>query len=181
MIVEEGCSRRRHPFFFWLSVVFGLAGWVRWMNSHASWLLASCLKAWFRPAGRVTFSKRRKSNQKRFAPASGPALRSGFVHYAAAPRVAVQGPSMALYRGTPSSLAASLRLAPLRDGFVHPLEGAVGVAWWPVQDEQMDRFTRRSDVHLWLQSSTFICAGSPLVLASRARTSLRHAQAGAWQ
>ncbi len=33
---------------------------------------------------------------------------------------------------------------------------------------------------LWLQSSTFICAGSSLVLASRARTSVRHAQAGAW-
>ncbi len=30
------------------------------------------------------------------------------------------------------------------------------------------------------QSSTFICAGSSLVLASRALTSLRHAQAGAW-
>ena len=56
----------------------------------ASWLLASCLKAWFRPAGRVTFSKRPdgrplKSNQKRFAPASGPALRSGFVTHFARP------------------------------------------------------------------------------------------------
>ena len=33
----------------------------------------------FRLVRRVTFSSRGKSNQKRFAPASGPALRSGFV------------------------------------------------------------------------------------------------------
>jgi len=56
-------------------------------------------------------------------------LRYAPFHYAAAPRVAVQGPSMALYGGTPSSLAASLRLAPLRDGSVHPPEGAFGVVW----------------------------------------------------
>ncbi len=63
------------------------------------------------------------------APASGPALRYGFVFSAAAPRVAVQGPSMALYGGTPSSLAAFMPLAPLHDGSVHPPEGAMGSRW----------------------------------------------------
>ena len=74
--------------------------------------LPSWLLAWFRPAGRVTFSKRGKSDQKRFAPASGPALRSGCVHYAAAPRVAVQGPSMALYgsRRIPAARPSARRL-----------------------------------------------------------------------
>ncbi len=47
---------------------------------------------------------------------------------------------------------------------------------------KMNRWTDLPGVQMftWLQSSTFICAGSSLVLASRARTSLRHAQAGAW-
>ena len=46
----------------------------------------------------------------------------------------------------------------------------------------MNRWTDLPGVQMftWPQSSTFICAGSSLVLASRARTSLRHAQAGAW-
>ena len=44
------------------------------------------------------------------------------------------------YKGHPwpfTALAASLRLAPLHDGFVHPPEGAFGAAWWIVQTEQM--------------------------------------------
>jgi len=81
-------------------------------NVFSSCRLARCLGAWFRPAGRVTFSRRGKSNQKRFAPASGPALRYGFVHYAAVPRVAVQGPSMALYgsRRIPAARPSPRRL-----------------------------------------------------------------------
>ncbi len=50
----------------------------------------------FRPLGRVTFLKRQKSNQKGSsrhpAPASPGSPRSGI-----APRVGVQGPSLALY------------------------------------------------------------------------------------
>jgi len=68
-----------------------------------------------------------KRNQKVLPLHPAPAS-PGFVLSAVAPRVAVQGPSMALYGGTPSSLAASMPLAPLRDDSVHPPEGAIGVA-----------------------------------------------------
>jgi len=50
------------------------------------------------------------------------------------------------YKGHPwpfTALATSLRLAPLRDGSVHPPEGAFGVACWAARAEQPDRFCLR--------------------------------------
>jgi len=84
------------------------------------------LDSWVSPCWASPFWQSPQKEPKSLAPASGPALRYGFVLSAAAPRVAVQGPSMALYGGTPSSLSASMPLAPLHDGSVHPPEGAIG-------------------------------------------------------
>jgi len=46
--------------------------------------------------GESLFPDAGKSNQKRFSPASGPALRAGFVRSIAASGVGLKGPSMAL-------------------------------------------------------------------------------------
>jgi len=116
-------------FLVWLICWVGLGMWFALMDLDQFWTRAcwhrvdvDCRVAWrfrFRPAGRVTFSRRGKSNQKRFAPASGPALRAG--SFAPSP---LQGSA---YKGLPwpfKPFAASMRLTPLRNDSALPTEGA---------------------------------------------------------
>ncbi len=87
-----------------------------WMF-RAEWRLASRLIVWFRPAGRVTFASRGKSNQKRLP--LHPALRCAQGSFAQSP---LQGSA---YKGHPwpfKPLAASMRLALLRNDCAHPSE-----------------------------------------------------------
>ncbi|MCW8162814.1 hypothetical protein D7236_19395 [Stutzerimonas stutzeri] len=161
--------------------------------------MASRLKAWFRPDGRVTFSKRPdgrplKSNQKRFAPASGPALRSGcvtrFARPSGQPAAVTPLRSVSLRRRSEGrrtrAIHGPLRLSPHPCG--SPLCATAPFTLLKGRLEssgrlcKMNRWTDLPGVQMftWLQSSTFICVrGLTLVLASRARTSLRHAQAEA--
>ena len=81
------------------------------------------LRQWFRPAGRVTFVSRDKSNQKRLP--RHPALR--FAPGSCAPPP-LRGSA---YKGRPwpfKPFAASMRLTPLRNDSAHPPEGAFGAA-----------------------------------------------------
>lgn len=68
-----------------------------------------------------------KRNQKVLPLHPGLATRD-FPHSIASPRVTVQGPSMALYGGTPSSLAASMPLALYVAITFGLLKGAIDVA-----------------------------------------------------
>ena len=126
VIVEEGCSRRRHPFFF--GPFPARQGGVRWMDVllHGAWRVAWRLgfallgESLFPDAEKVTKNALPLHPALRFAPGAftTPWLRGS------------------PYKGHPwpfTALAASLRLAPLRDGSVHPPEGACGVAWWAVR------------------------------------------------
>ena len=86
--------------------------------------LPSGPRHWFRPAGRVTFSKRRKSNQKRFAPASGLGVPGSLRSTSLIP-AALRGPA---YKGHPwpfTPLAASMPLASLRADYIRPSERGV--------------------------------------------------------
>jgi len=86
-------------------------------------LLASGAKLLFRPAGRVTFVSRDKSNQKRLP--LHPALRFAPGSLAPSPfqRHAAQGHPWPI-----AALAASMPLNPFHGDSAHPPEGAVGVA-----------------------------------------------------
>jgi len=83
---------------------------------------------WFRPAGRVTFVSRDKSNQKRLP--LHPALR--FAPGSFAPSLLQRHAA----KGHPwpiAALAASMPLNPFHGDSTHPPEGAVGVACRSVQ------------------------------------------------
>lgn len=91
-------------------------------------LLASGAKLLFRPAGRVTFVSRDKSNQKRLP--RHPALRFAPGSFAPSPfqRHAAKGHPWPI-----AALAASMPLNPFHGDSAHPPEGAVGVACRSVQ------------------------------------------------
>ncbi len=107
-------SKRPRP-----GVVFFVVGVVVvWVSSQSR--LSSRLMAWFRLAGRVPFGSRPDGRpRQKGTKKSCPYVRTGRPRFAAldsphsvaAPRVAAQGPSTALYGGTPSFLAASMPLA----------------------------------------------------------------------
>jgi len=86
-------------------------------------LLASGAKLLFRPAGRVTFVSRDKSNQKRLP--RHPALRFAPGSFAPSPfqRHAAKGHPWPI-----AAIAASMPLNPFHGDSAHPPEGAVGVA-----------------------------------------------------
>ena len=99
--------------------------------------------AWFRPAGRVTFFKRRTAGPKKVSKNACRCIRTrrprfaalDFPHSTAAPRVAAQGHPWLF-----TALAASMPLAPLRSDSIRPSDGAfwrrlLGRAW-----EQAKRF-----------------------------------------
>ena len=104
---------------------------------HTCW--PGWMRHWFRPAGRVTFSKRPdgrplKSNQKRLP--LHPGLASlDFPHSIATPRVAAQGPSMALHRGGRLVLSRHPCRSPLCAAIPFGLlKGAFGGVCWSVPD-----------------------------------------------
>ena len=61
-----------------------------------------------------------KVTKEKATPASGSGLRPDFPRSGAAPGAGLQGPSLALYAGAPSPLAASMRLVPLRNTSTRP-------------------------------------------------------------
>ena len=83
---------------------------------------------WFRPAGRVTFVSRDKSNQKRLP--LHPALRFAPGPFAPSP---FQGHAAKGHPWPIAALAASMPLNPFHGDSTHPPEGAVGVACRSVQ------------------------------------------------
>jgi len=91
-------------------------------------LLASGAKLLFRPAGRVTFVSRDKSNQKRLP--RHPALRFAPGSFAPSP---FQGYAAKGHPWPIAALAASMPLNPFHGDSTHPPEGAVGVACRSVQ------------------------------------------------
>ncbi len=88
------------------------------LNESFAFVIVYRVARWcgFRPAGRVTFFSREKSNQKRLPLHPAPAA-PGFVRSIAAPKAVVQGPSLALYdsRRIPAA-------RPLRNDSAHPSE-----------------------------------------------------------
>ena len=95
-------------------------------------LLASGAKLLFRPAGRVTFVSRDKSNQKRLP--RHPALRFAPGSFAPSP---FQGHAAKGHPWPIAALAASMPLNPFHGDSTHPPEGAVGVACRFVQKKQI--------------------------------------------
>jgi len=79
--------------------------------------------AWFRPAGRVTFFSREKSNQKRLP--LHPALRFAQDSFAKLP---FQGHGAKGHPWPIAPLAASMPLNPFHDNSAHPPDGAFRVA-----------------------------------------------------
>ncbi|GCA55079.1 hypothetical protein PSCT_01260 [Pseudomonas sp. SCT] len=75
-----------------------------------------------------------------------------FPHAITAPRVAAQGPSMALYGGTPSSLAASMPLAPLRSDSIRPPERGVWYRLMVCAKKEKPKQTARSSRQLGLRA-----------------------------
>ena len=67
-----------------------------------------------------------KVTKEKATPTSGSGLRPDFPPSGAAPGAGVQGASMPLYAGTPSPLAASMRLVPLRSTSTRPTDGDLG-------------------------------------------------------
>ena len=96
------------------------AGVVR--GSCRCWF-SGWLRQWFRPAGRVTFVSRDKSNQKRLP--RHPALRFAPGSFAPSP---FQGRAAKGHPWPIASLAASMPLNPFHDDSAHPPEGAFGAA-----------------------------------------------------
>ena len=120
--------------------------------------LGSCLIAGFRPAGRVPFGSCPKRNQKVLP--LHPALRFATGSFSPPP---LRGSP---YKGHPwpfTALAASMPLAPLHDGSVHPPEGAIGSRLGGSANRTMS-CPRLARLRGTLMVSTFQRRGSALAL-----------------
>jgi len=74
-------------------------------------------------ASHFLLSGQEKVTKEKATPTSGSDLRPDFPRTGAAPEAGLQGPSLALYAGAPSPLAASMRLIPLRNTSTRPPDG----------------------------------------------------------
>jgi hypothetical protein len=74
-------------------------------------------------ASHFLLSGQEKVTKEKATPTSGSGLRPDFPRCGAAPGAGLQGPSLTLYAGAPSPLAASMRLVPLRNTSTRPPDG----------------------------------------------------------